>query len=1079
MISLSTIEVNSKGKVLSVAAPATYLLNGLFPNEDGNITSHYDNHTNELIKERLEVIFNSSVSIEFPITINNHPLQCTAHHYADDKAFLYFKHIEQSVSDDLQYVILKKNEAARLKLAEFSFQNVYSPIAFIREDGSFLYFNEATATLFGYSMEEFHQLTVFDINPTYNPAQWQYQWDEIRNNIKLTLFSKLQKQDGSWMDVEVRTNMISFGDQELNCTFYTDITEKKKIEEQLKLVDFTFRHATTPILLINDDNTIYDFNEAIPFMLGYTKEEFKSITILDLDPYNNKEGWATLWTNLKTMKALELQRKLKRKDGSLIDVEMSINLIKYGETELNCAFITDVTENKKLLEKLKLVDFAFNNSSTAIILVKEDGTIHDFNLISLSMFGYSKTEMEDLQVFDIDPNASPEVRKKIWENLREAGTTLLHRPFKKKDGTWMDVEVKADIVTYGGVEYNCAFITDITERRTQEEHLNIVDFTFQHASTAILLLREDGTFYDFNLATLSLFGYTKEEMKDLNVFDVEPDASQETRKPIWENIRASKNLLLYKKLKRKDGTWRNLEVRCNLVKKGNLELNCAFIIDITDKKKIEERLKLLEKVVTETNQSIVITDATEGMNNPIIYANEAFTNITGYSVQEVKGTNPRFLHKGRDVRDDEGRITMRHALKNFIPWRVTVINTKKNGDHYWADIAGFPVFDDALGKYSHWVAIQSDITEKKNEELRLKLLESVVTNTRDSILITEAEPFDLPGPRILFVNPAFEKMTGYTSEEIIGKTPRILQNEDTDKKELDRLHTAMRNWQPCEITVSNSKKNGEKFWINFTIAPVANEKGWFTHWIAVERDVTKEKEAAVEKEHMLDELIENNKELIQFSYITTHNLRAPLTNLISICKKIDTKFIEDEMTVKLIEGFKQSTSLLNDTLDDLIKILIIKENRHIVIAECVFEETLEKIKASISTILLKNVVKIEADFSEATTVSFVCIYLESIFLNLLTNAIKYSHPTRYPIVKIKTFKDANGCTKLTFSDNGRGMNMERVKNKIFGLYQRFHSNADGKGIGLYLIHSQITALGGKIEVESEEGVGTMFTITFK
>ena len=128
MISLSTIEVNSKGKVLSVATPAIYLLNGLFPNEDGNITSHYDNHTNELLKERLEVIFNSSVSIEFPITINNHPLQCTAHHYADDKAFLYFKHIEQSVSDDLQYVILKKNEAARLKLAEFSFQNVYSPL---------------------------------------------------------------------------------------------------------------------------------------------------------------------------------------------------------------------------------------------------------------------------------------------------------------------------------------------------------------------------------------------------------------------------------------------------------------------------------------------------------------------------------------------------------------------------------------------------------------------------------------------------------------------------------------------------------------------------------------------------------------------------------------------------------------------------------------------------------------------------------------------------------------------------------------------------------------------------------------
>jgi len=127
MISLSTIEVNSKGKVLSVATPAIYLLNGLFPNEDGNITSHYDNHTNELLKERLEVIFNSSVSIEFPITINNHPLQCTAHHYADDKAFLYFKHIEQSVSENLQEIAEKKSLQLKLKLVDFTFRHATTP----------------------------------------------------------------------------------------------------------------------------------------------------------------------------------------------------------------------------------------------------------------------------------------------------------------------------------------------------------------------------------------------------------------------------------------------------------------------------------------------------------------------------------------------------------------------------------------------------------------------------------------------------------------------------------------------------------------------------------------------------------------------------------------------------------------------------------------------------------------------------------------------------------------------------------------------------------------------------------------
>jgi signal transduction histidine kinase len=140
---------------------------------------------------------------------------------------------------------------------------------------------------------------------------------------------------------------------------------------------------------------------------------------------------------------------------------------------------------------------------------------------------------------------------------------------------------------------------------------------------------------------------------------------------------------------------------------------------------------------------------------------------------------------------------------------------------------------------------------------------------------------------------------------------------------------------------------------------------------------------------------------------------------------------------------------------------------------------LDKVKSSIATVLIKNAVQLEADFSQAASVHFSNVYLESIMLNLLTNAIKYAHPTRHPLVQIKTYIDAGGNTKLTFSDIGIGMNMAKIKNKIFGLYQRFHNNADAKGIGLYLVHSQVTALGGTIDVESEEGVGTTFTIAFK
>src|SRR5690606_18584015 len=141
-----------------------------------------------------------------------------------------------------------------------------------------------------------------------------------------------------------------------------------------------------------------------------------------------------------------------------------------------------------------------------------------------------------------------------------------------------------------------------------------------------------------------------------------------------------------------------------------------------------------------------------------------------------------------------------------------------------------------------------DITQHKNEEQHLKLLESVITHTHDAVLITEAEPVDEPGPRIVYVNEAFTQMTGYTAEEVLGKSPRILQGPKSNRKKLAKLSQSLKKWEPYEITTINYKKNGEPFWINFTVTPVADEKGWYTHWIAIERDVTALKNKQLQKE---------------------------------------------------------------------------------------------------------------------------------------------------------------------------------------------------------------------------------------
>lgn len=135
-----------------------------------------------------------------------------------------------------------------------------------------------------------------------------------------------------------------------------------------------------------------------------------------------------------------------------------------------------------------------------------------------------------------------------------------------------------------------------------------------------------------------------------------------------------------------------------------------------------------------------------------------------------------------------------------------------------------------------------DVTQEHVREEQLRLLETAVSRQSDILLITEAEPIDAPdGPKIIYVNEAFVRRTGYSREEAIGATPRIVQGPRTDRDELDRIRRALERWQPVRSELINYTKSGEEFWIELDIVPIADETGWFTHWVSVERDITERK----------------------------------------------------------------------------------------------------------------------------------------------------------------------------------------------------------------------------------------------
>jgi signal transduction histidine kinase len=273
-------------------------------------------------------------------------------------------------------------------------------------------------------------------------------------------------------------------------------------------------------------------------------------------------------------------------------------------------------------------------------------------------------------------------------------------------------------------------------------------------------------------------------------------------------------------------------------------------------------------------------------------------------------------------------------------------------------------------------------------------------------------------------------------------------------------------------------KNQEEFWLRFSMIPIYNSENELSHWVSIQRDVSEEKKQEKEKEHLIRELTQNNKDLKQFSYITSHNLRAPLSNLTGLLNLLEDIAIDDEELKEILQGFNKSTHLLNDTINDLTKIMIIKDNpsiqKEVIVLKEVLENVFNQLTFQINT--YKPIVLI--DFEKAPILEINKSYVESILLNLLTNCIKYKSENKKLEISVSSHQDENYTTML-FKDNGIGIDLERNRDKVFGLYQRFHDYPDSKGMGLYLVKSQVEAMGGTISIESEVDKGTTFTLTFK
>ncbi|MBW4418371.1 MAG: PAS domain S-box protein [Myxacorys californica WJT36-NPBG1] len=377
-------------------------------------------------------------------------------------------------------------------------------------------------------------------------------------------------------------------------------------------------------------------------------------------------------------------------------------------------------------------------------------------------------------------------------------------------------------------------------------------------------------------------------------------------------------------------------------------------------------------------------------------------------------------------------------------------------------------------------------------EEAIQLLLSAVQQSRDSIVITTAN-LNSPGPEMVYVNPAFSRMTGYRIEESLGKTPRFLQGPNTDRALLDRLRQALEQGKPFHGEAINYHKDGSEYYVEWNITPIRNAHHDVTHFVAIQRDITERKRLEEEREHLLrqeqaarDEAEAASRTKDDFLAMLSHELRTPLTPILGWAKVLRTKQLPEAKFQEALETIEQNAKLQAQLVDDLLDLSRIVQGKLALNLEPVslikpIANALDTVRFAadaksirIKTKLDSNVGQIMGDAGR----------LQQVIWNLLTNAIKFT-PSQGSIAvnlerSLSEPSRANSMAQITVSDTGQGINLDFLP-FVFDRFRQEDSSITrqfgGLGLGLSLSRQLIEAHGGTIAATSAgAGQGTTITI---
>ncbi len=605
-----------------------------------------------------------------------------------------------------------------------------------------------------------------------------------------------------------------------------------------------------------------EVNDAAVRHYGYSREEFLEMTILDIRPKEDREkvlrSEKFVFDQIKIHKG---QWRHYKKSGELIYVEITAHHIKLNNKHCTLVLINDITERlyieqQKNFERYN-TEALINNTSEMIWSIDTDFRLVAANQAFLQSFGQQTGLILKQGDHVMLHEYFSEDFINYWRGLYERALTgesflhEIHSPhLKGQSGEWSEVSfhpIKNEKQIIGVACYG----RDVSSARRYQEDLLSINKKLEASQQMAKL-----GYWEYDVVTGQI-NWSKEvnTILDIPANDpiptideflnmVAPDELDQVKAALSDALVQGKPLQIEHQIKTRSGQTKSLTHKAFPIQdqSGNICRIEGILQDISEYKKTERDLFLSLKEIADykfalDQSSIVAITDQKGI---ISYVNDNFCLISGYTKEELIGKDHRIINSGYHPKEFIRSIWTTIANGNV--WRGELKNKAKNGSYYWVDTTIVPFLDDKRKPYQY-VAIRSDITQKKEKEERLRLMEMAIANSKDAVVITTAYKHELKGPEIIYVNKAFTEITGYEWEEIVGKTPRILQGPLTDRQQLLALGNAMIEWQTSSAEIINYKKNGDIFWNSFSIAPVTNEQNELSYWVAIERDVTERKRA--------------------------------------------------------------------------------------------------------------------------------------------------------------------------------------------------------------------------------------------